>query len=438
MAGGAKTSRSTANQPQKNLWGRLGAFSLILATLVLSSWGCTFQNRTPGQIFQQIRPSTDTARLVQNAAYLRKSGRLALAVEELEEAHLQEPGNLKILDVLIQCYEELGHFDRAQELYKEAMSRAGHHPALANNRCYSLYLQGRLGQAEACFRKVLARQPDNQTARNNLGLVLCRQGREAEALAMWREALSDAKARQRLGQALAALGQEVQPSLAGPTVVAEAYAGQQPPLHPDAGAGLTHIKQPPAAPAATEAASVQLARWAPHPSADAAPGTEPSPRMPAPKTVPPRQKPVDEATSVRAVPPPVAVPSSLPVAESGRRRDGTPTGRTTWLTAVELISTKVEVKNGNGRRLHARETRSLLWGEGYNVVDISNHMDFGVEQTVISCRFRAKRVAQVLARDFFPEAHIQNGAQLPAGVDIRVTLGQDLLQREEALAKLAD
>jgi hypothetical protein len=65
-------------------------------------------------------------------------------------------------------------------------------------------------------------------------------------------------------------------------------------------------------------------------------------------------------------------------------------------------------------------------------------MDFGVEQTVISCRSRAKRVAQVLARDFFPEAHIQNGAQLPAGVDIRVTLGQDLLQREEALAKLAD
>ncbi len=83
--------------------------------------------------------------------------------------------------------------------------------------------------------------------------------------------------------------------------------------------------QPPAAPAATEAASVHQARWAPHPSADTAPGTEPSPRTPALVTMPPRQKLVDEATFGTAATP-AADPSSLPVAESFGRRGR----RTLW------------------------------------------------------------------------------------------------------------
>jgi hypothetical protein len=94
-------------------------------------------------------------------------------------------------------------------------------------------------------------------------------------------------------------------------------------FQPNPGVLREYIWQPPAAPAATEAASVHLARWAPHPSADTVPGTEPSPRMPALVTVPPRQKLVDEATSVKAVAP-VADPSSLPVAELVRRRAAAP------------------------------------------------------------------------------------------------------------------
>ena len=176
--------------------------------------GCQKQINTFRGGAPQIRPSSHTDRLVQNATYLRQSGRLELAVEELEEAHLQEPENLEILDELARCYEDLGHFARAQELYDEALSR-GHHPALENNRCYSFYLQGKLGRAEACFRETLARDPDNQMARNNLGLVLCRQGREAEAQAVWQEFLTETESRERLGQALAALGREAPPNLAG-------------------------------------------------------------------------------------------------------------------------------------------------------------------------------------------------------------------------------
>ncbi len=116
--------------------------------------------------------------------------------------------------------------------------------------------------------------------------------------------------------------------------------------------------QPPAAPAATEAASVHLARWAPHPSADTAPGTEPSPRTPALVTVPPRQKLVDEALSETAVSP-AADPSSLPVAESFGRRGAAPCGAT--LTDMKKrSSSQVKGVNGDGVSGPIRDMRSLL------------------------------------------------------------------------------
>lgn len=86
------------------------ALMVVLAALL----GCQKQIGT--RMSQDIRPATQTSRLVQNAEYLRRSGHLELAVEELEKARLQEPDNLKILDLLAQCYEGLGHFKRAQDL----------------------------------------------------------------------------------------------------------------------------------------------------------------------------------------------------------------------------------------------------------------------------------------------------------------------------------
>ena len=232
--------------------------SIVAAALVL--WlaflpGCNSQGASR-QSNQQFRPIGNTARLMQNASYYRKVARVELAVDELEQARMKEPNNLELLDILIQCYEDLGDFDRAQELYEQALAKqGGDQPAWENNRCYSLYLQGRLDQAETCFRKALARQPDNQKARNNLGLVLCRQGREAEALAMWREALSDTAARQRMGEAMAALGKDVPPSLAGPRPQAapsQITAAASPPA-PPAVAALTPKAVPTASPAPTAA-----------------------------------------------------------------------------------------------------------------------------------------------------------------------------------------
>jgi Tfp pilus assembly protein PilF len=439
--------------------------TMVLVLLLAVLPGCNPQGSSLRGVYQQIRPVTNTARLVKNAAYLKKTGRVELAVKELEEAHLQEPKNLEILDVLIQCYEDLGHFDRAQELYEEALSRAGHHPALENNRCYSLYLQGHLGQAEACFRKVLARQPENQAARNNLGLVLVRQGRETEALAMWREALSDVEAQRRLGQASAALGKELPPSLAVPT---SAPAEQQVAASsnsttssatavPDSSVSVTQVqgneeRQPhPQVKSANPPvpASSQPATQAQKTTQATLTNQKPVGTQEQVATQTPQTDTITPATGSLALP--SSSPSEQPVAESvpappekpmasahtKKEQSATPIAiptvnkdqaiSTPKLTAMELHGTQIELKNGNGINNRSRDLRSLLWLEGFTVAGIGNHKDFRLEETVIAYRPEAKRVAQVLAQKYFPGAKLKEGGKLSQRADIRVTLGRDRL-----------
>jgi LytR cell envelope-related transcriptional attenuator len=95
------------------------------------------------------------------------------------------------------------------------------------------------------------------------------------------------------------------------------------------------------------------------------------------------------------------------------------------LTATDLGATRIEVKNGNGIQDMARETRSSLLLEGFNVVDIGNHIDFGLEETVIAYRPEVAKVAKALAQKFFPKATLKEGGRLSQGADIRVSLGHD-------------
>ncbi|MGQ9688195.1 MAG: LytR C-terminal domain-containing protein [Desulfobaccales bacterium] len=452
--------------------------SLVLLGLL---GGCTSQVGAPRGFDQQFQSVTDTARLVKNATYLKKSGRLELALVELEEARLRDPKNLELLDLLIQCYEDLGEFDRAEDLYQEALAQ-GDNQALENNRCFSIYLQGRLEQAEVCFRKVLSRHPENQTARNNLGLVLARMGREAEALALWRETLNDEEARQRLGQALTALGKEVPPSLAAsappPSAASSSRSQVMAPSRPLASAGhgsrnpgptlasAPETQTPPVVKPPVAATPIRPQAAASPPLASLMPASVPPPENQRPKKVKP---PVAEAPLLKetaaagnASPAPLAAPSKpadstplarteatpVPVQVNPIGRDSqagnvqttvsaapaeptnpqvAPPSDTFTLTAGELLNTRIELKNGNGAPDQARKTRSLLSGEGFTVVDIGNHIDFGLDETVITFRPEAARVALVLAHQFFPGARLEPGGKVSPQADVRVSLGRDRL-----------
>ena len=192
----------------KRIRGRL-IWVLVLGTLLRLGTGCGVQdshlNRVSG--LTGVRwAAGDTTRVIRNAQYFKLMGQPELGIKELEDAHRLNPGNLEVADALAQYYDELGLGSQAQQIYLGALALAPDSPVLQNNLGFSYYQAGNWSEAETCYRQTLSRQPNNEFARNNLGLVLCRQGRQGEARRLWQEAQGEEAAAQKLGEALAALG----------------------------------------------------------------------------------------------------------------------------------------------------------------------------------------------------------------------------------------
>jgi cytochrome c-type biogenesis protein CcmH/NrfG len=276
---------------------------LVLAGGLVGVLGCAhYLSGVDRQFWQGVRPvSDDVPRLLRNAHYLKLTGRQDLAVKELEEAYQREPSNLKVVNQLAQCHEELGNFTRAQQLYQEALVQHSSNPALNNNLCYCYFQAGQWEQAEACFRQVLAKDPQNAAARNNLGLLLCRLGRVEEAQRLWREAEGEVAARHKLGQVLTALGQKVPAAYAQPAPPAAGVAKTPAP------AAVRQPAPPPAAKGAPAPAPVQVAGPA---APEAAPAVAaPPPAPPAARTLKP-ETPAPVALKVES--PPAAKPAPPP------------------------------------------------------------------------------------------------------------------------------
>jgi Flp pilus assembly protein TadD len=186
------------------LWGTL-ALGVVGCSTLLSRF--SWLHERPGASTLHVRPSSkEISRLLRNAHYYKLMGRPDLAFKELQQAHQQDPDNLKIINSLAQYYEQQGKFEAARQLYREGLTRHGPNPVLTNNLCFTYYLEGRYQKAETCFRQALAQDPQNVAARNNLGLLYCRQGRQDKARRLWQAAEGDATADYKVHQALVALG----------------------------------------------------------------------------------------------------------------------------------------------------------------------------------------------------------------------------------------
>ena len=106
------------------------------------------------------------------------------------------------------------------------------------------------------------------------------------------------------------------------------------------------------------------------------------------------------------------------------------------LTFAELVNTAIEVRNGTWTKNLAHETRSLLRQEGFTVAKIGNHLDFGAAKTMIYYRPEAEKVARAVADTVFPGAELEPSLKLKKGMDIKILLGADLLQRPQLMARL--
>ena len=400
------------------LWGTT---SLGVVGCTAPSSGYGRMQDTPGAFFANVRQSPgEISRMVRNAHYYKLMGQPELGLRELEQAHQQNPDNLQIVNALAQNYEELGKFEAARQLYQEALAKHGPHPVLANNLCFSYYLEGRWQEAETCLRQTLARDPQNVAARNNLGLLYCRLGRQDEARQLWQQAEGGAAADDKVGQALAALGMPdravyaQKPAPAPP--VAKAISAPSP------GAAISRLPapvsaqdNPPAQPVTRKKSARVLAAL---PAAGKPAPDDAKPRKEAPK--PPA---VAEKTP-SAAPPAPALPAAPPP-------------RLAPLTCAELVDTAIEIRNGTRSRHLAHQTRTLLSQEGFTVARIGNHWDFGAAKTVIYYRPGAERAARAVRSTFLPVAGLEPSLKLAKGMDIKILLGADLLERPHLMARLA-
>ncbi len=463
--------------PHKRLRGiHFGAF--LLSVLIALGNGCGGLSRNGvGQGNLAVRPFPgDTARLLQNASYFKLQGRPQMALQALEEAHQLAPRHLKVANDLAEYCEELGQTDRALQVYQEALALDDNNPGLNNNLCFSYYLAGNWSQAEACFRKTVDRQPENKAARNNLGLLLCRQGRQEEARRLW-QAEGEVVADRMLDQALAALGVARTIPLARQPEPGKARMAIQADPKPLPLAAL------PPAPGPTEKIEPEMANSGPVPGkfigsaarADArgiepaataamqpAPatqpalgrGAEPAPGAlaagklekplapvlhPAPKAergptaaVAAEAEPVpNEPGPQEPKPTPVIAPEARAAAIAAATGAATKQATSGPITASELLETNIALRNGNGIPDLARNTRSLLHLEGFDSVSIGNHIDFGMERTVVFYRPEAEKVARLLGNKFFPEAELKPEPQLTEELDVKIILGRDLAPEKQ-------
>ncbi len=143
----------------------------------------------------------------------------------------------------------------------------------------------------------------------------------------------------------------------------------------------------------------------------------------------PELKPAMPATA------PAPAKTSVPVAAKAAAPE---TRKPAYLTAAELEDTGIDIRNGTRARDLAHRARTMLSQEGFNVVHIGNHIDFGAEKTIIFYRPGSEKVARNLSARFFPQSQVEPSAKLPGDVSVKVLLGQDLLQHQDIMAKLGD
>ena len=73
--------------------------------------------------------------------------------------------------------------------------------------------------------------------------------------------------------------------------------------------------------------------------------------------------------------------------------------------------------------------------EGFTVINVGNNKNFGLEKTIIAYRPEAARVVQMLAKKFFPKATLEEEGTLPPWMDVRVSLGRDLVPGQAQMAQ---
>lgn len=133
-------------------------------------------------------PYVPRARKTIGRAFARQ-GRLADAVDQLEQAIAATPGDIEARGLLADAFFAQERFDRAIPLYRDVIAASPRHAGALGNLAISLMSTGQADEAVEMFRRAAEADSSNARARINLAIALVDRGELDEASTHAREAV---------------------------------------------------------------------------------------------------------------------------------------------------------------------------------------------------------------------------------------------------------
>lgn len=188
----------------------VGCFALfVLATI--SASGCNkaaYQSAMATPEMPALIGNTDKLESQLSIARLQEhQGQLRDATDRYQQLAVKNPKNATIPHRLGIIESKSGNHDVANKHFRRSLELDPHNAEVLTDWGYSLFLQGKLDEAETALRIALKEAPSDKRATNNLALALGHAGKTEESLALFRQVSGEAPAWVNLGYVHVSLGE---------------------------------------------------------------------------------------------------------------------------------------------------------------------------------------------------------------------------------------
>ena len=187
-----------------------GCLSLAMLTVIATS-GCNktgHQSSLATPSLPALIGNTDKLESQLSIARIQEhQGQLREAAERYTQLGKKNPNNATIPHRLGVIESKNGNHQAANQHFRRSLELEPHNAEVLTDWGYSLFLQGKLSEAETALRMALNEVPGEERATNNLALVLGHAGKPEESLALFRQVSGEASAWVNLGYVHVSLGE---------------------------------------------------------------------------------------------------------------------------------------------------------------------------------------------------------------------------------------
>lgn len=206
--------RETTSNQTNGLVSEMKKFVGCLALSVLTAIGASGCNKGAHQSalsapnIPALIGNTDKVESQLSIARLQEhQGQFREATDRYQQLGAKNPDNASIPHRLGVLESKAGNHEVANGHFRRSLELEPHNAEVLTDWGYSLFLQGKLDEAEQALRLALKESPTDTRATNNLALVLGHAGQTEESLALFRQVSGEAPAWVNLGYVHVSLGE---------------------------------------------------------------------------------------------------------------------------------------------------------------------------------------------------------------------------------------